>query len=111
MKLGYALKKSSKLFLGIDSSFIGSRFEPNNAFVVEVGLVETLGDRDGDDDVFGFETDVFGSDSNGTSNVLAGGVADELVDARYIFSAEAGNCSVVADADVDNASFAVAESC
>lgn len=81
MELGHALEEAPQLLLGVDAAFVRAGLLPDDAFVVEVGLVDALGDGEGDDDVAVFECDVFGGDAERAADVLAGGVAYELIDA------------------------------
>lgn len=109
MELAGILKKTAQFLFRIDTSLVRPGFQPDDAFPVKVGLVHSCRNGQGDNHISIFEKNVLRLHHKRAADMLAGGVADQLVRIMQFSRCYAGQCSIILHADKNYAAVGIGE--
>ena len=109
MELAGILKKTAQFLFRIDTSLVRPGFQPDNAFPVKVGFVHSCRNGQGDNHISIFKKNVLRLHHKRAADMLAGGVADQLVRIMQFSGCYAGQCSIILHADKNYAAVGIGE--
>ncbi len=95
------LEQTAQLFFRVHPSLVRAALEPDHPVLIEIRFVETRRNAQHDDNPAGFEHDIFSQHRQWATHQLAGGVADQLIDATDVVGRQAGQSTVIGDTDKD----------